>query len=100
MVNFATLTITTVAALSSFVVADNCRSGLAYCGLTLLNMGNYRAQIKDALKASGRPTTETDIYESLFGCIDGNGNIKFLKFCAGYSGCYDRGRGKDDECFT
>lgn len=62
--------------------------------------GNYREQIKSALRSKGRGTAEIDIQESLFRCKGGdNGDIEFMTFCRGV-GCWNRGRGYNDECFS
>ncbi|PTB36169.1 uncharacterized protein TrAFT101_000136 [Trichoderma asperellum] len=87
--------------LSSFTIlalASNCITGLDYCGYNLLGIGNYQAQISDALqKASLDPTNKGIATNTLFHCVGGyNGNIVVIKFCA--NTCADGGPGKSDFC--
>ncbi|KAK3400681.1 hypothetical protein B0T20DRAFT_505060 [Sordaria brevicollis] len=87
------------AALSGIAMADNCKTGLFYCGKGLLNKGNYYTQIVDALNGATppQPTDTTHVRESLFYCVGGpNGDITFQTFCSG--GCKDGGSGKSDHC--
>ena len=125
MVQISFSVVATIAALISGVVADNCRTQYTYCGSSLLGMGqfpfsssrdnqeglnsnstskpagNYREQIIGALMSKGRGFAEIDIQESLFRCKGGpNGDIEFITFCRGSSGCWNRGRGYNDECFS
>jgi hypothetical protein len=39
MVKFAILPLAVLAALAPFAAADNCKTGLNYCGYNLLNIG-------------------------------------------------------------
>ena len=39
MVNFAVLPLTAIAALASLAAANNCKTGLNYCGYNLLGIG-------------------------------------------------------------
>ncbi|RHZ61386.1 hypothetical protein CDV55_103002 [Aspergillus turcosus] len=97
MVKIAILPLTVLAALAPFAAANNCKTGLNYCGYNLLNIGNYGAQVNGALQAAGQPTDDAHIRESLFHCNGGeNGDISFITYCGG--GCTDGGSGRSDYC--
>ncbi|KAH7120018.1 hypothetical protein B0J11DRAFT_73539 [Dendryphion nanum] len=84
-----------IAMLATTVVADNCKTGLNYCGSTLLRVGNYRDQISQALAVAGHPNWSGD--NVLFECLGGSGGaIRFIGGCGG--GCADAGSGKSDFC--
>ncbi|KAM7190126.1 hypothetical protein V8F20_009856 [Naviculisporaceae sp. PSN 640] len=91
-------TITVFATLAALVVADNCKTGLFYCGAGLLSKGNYYSQIVAALEADGQSTDSDHINSSLFHCTGGsNGDIDFQTFC-GSGNCIDGGDGVSDYC--
>ncbi|EAW13739.1 uncharacterized protein ACLA_044590 [Aspergillus clavatus NRRL 1] len=97
MVKVAILPLTLLAALAPFAAADNCKTGLNYCGYNLLNIGNYGAQVNEALVAAHQSTDDGHIRESLFQCNGGsNGDITFITYCGG--GCRDGGSGRSDYC--
>ncbi|EAW15144.1 uncharacterized protein ACLA_058010 [Aspergillus clavatus NRRL 1] len=97
MVKTALLPLALLAALAPFATARNCKTGLNYCGWNLLNIGNYGAQVNGALEASGQPTDDGHIRESLFHCNGGdNGDISFITYCGG--GCRDGGNDRSDYC--
>lgn len=108
----------TLVVLATSVVADNCIGGLSYCSSSLLQkgtktltnicmmsgnkgwlqnaIGNYAAQINQAL-ALAHQTNPQDADKALFFCEGGsNGNIVFTTSCA--NGCEDGGAGNTDYC--
>ncbi|KAJ4322671.1 hypothetical protein N0V84_004696 [Fusarium piperis] len=98
MVKIAAPMFLLTAALASLGEARNCKSGISYCGSTLLNIGDYSNQINKALKSAGQPTNDfTRAQNSLFYCEGGkHGDIRYTKLCPG--GCKDHGNGKSDTC--
>ncbi|QMW42881.1 hypothetical protein AFCA_007085 [Aspergillus flavus] len=97
MVKFTILPLAGIVALASLAAANNCKTGLNYCGYNLLGTGNYGAQANGALKAANQPTDDPHIRESLFHCNGGNnGDISFIQYCGG--GCRDGGSGNSDYC--
>ncbi|KZV78016.1 hypothetical protein EXIGLDRAFT_561353, partial [Exidia glandulosa HHB12029] len=66
------------------VLADSCNRGGVYCGVSLLNKGNYHDHIVQVLQANGQPTDDKHIDDSIFDCLDG-GEIRYRGFCA--NGC-------------
>ncbi|KAL8940230.1 MAG: hypothetical protein Q9211_002377 [Gyalolechia sp. 1 TL-2023] len=95
MVKLAVLFAVGLSALTSLVVADNCKGGLAYCGYGLLNKGNYYNEIVAELQENGQGVDPKHVTESLFNC-GGSGSIRFNKYCG--SGCHDGGSGNSDRC--
>ncbi|GAB1192431.1 hypothetical protein BDV32DRAFT_117298 [Aspergillus pseudonomiae] len=90
-------TLLPLVALATLAAANNCKTSLNYCGYNLLGIGNYAAQINEALKAAGQPTDDAHIRESLFHCNGGNnGDISWITYCGG--SCQDGGSGKSDYC--
>lgn len=124
MVKFATLAVAVIGSLAPMVAADNCKTGLNYCGYNLLNigmlcmmdicalntvhlsrgtglltwtLGNYGSQVNEAVSDAGQPTDNEHTHESLFHCNGGaNGDISFISFCD--AGCKDGGSGNSDSC--
>ncbi|OJK04269.1 hypothetical protein ASPACDRAFT_21780 [Aspergillus aculeatus ATCC 16872] len=98
MVQLASLTVAIIAtSLAPMVAARNCKTGLNYCGYNLLNIGNYAAQINQALSDAKQHIDSAHIHESIFHCNGGsNGDITWLAYCG--SGCQDGGSGKSDFC--
>ncbi|KAJ9205078.1 hypothetical protein DTO164E3_1701 [Paecilomyces variotii] len=97
MVKIAVIPLAALAAFAPLVAANNCKTGLNYCGYNLLNIGNYGAQINEALENAHQPTDDAHIHESLFHCNGGeNGDITFQTYCT--SGCKDGGSGRSDYC--
>ncbi|KAF2728919.1 hypothetical protein EJ04DRAFT_390029, partial [Polyplosphaeria fusca] len=72
-----------------------CEDGFNYCGHHLESLGNYRAQIDQALGQAGQPNDTNHEKNSLFTCVDALGDILFLDFCA--KGCKDH-FGRNDSC--
>ncbi|KAL7948585.1 hypothetical protein V8C42DRAFT_342607 [Trichoderma barbatum] len=96
---FAVLSLAALATLVPSAMARNCKKNLDYCGATLLDIGDYYAQIVSALAAAGKPTDDNWRRKSLFYCAGGpNGEIQFLQFCG--ERCIDAGQGKSDRCYT
>ncbi|KAJ4401335.1 hypothetical protein N0V91_007999 [Didymella pomorum] len=88
----------TLAATTPLVSARNCKTGLDYCGRGLLNIGNYEAQVEQALKDKDRPTDQKHRDDALFYCKGGaNGDIEFQSFC-GENRCVDGGSDNSDWC--
>ncbi|KAL1870364.1 hypothetical protein Plec18167_007498 [Paecilomyces lecythidis] len=97
MVKLSVLSFAVVAVITPLAVANNCKTGLNYCGYNLLNIGNYGPQVNQALEAANEPTDNGHIRESLFHCNGGeNGDITFLTYCG--NGCTDGGSGRSDYC--
>ncbi|EGX88666.1 hypothetical protein CCM_08711 [Cordyceps militaris CM01] len=97
MVNSSVLSLAAVAAIASFAAADNCNTGLRYCGAGLLSKGNYLPQILDELSRVSSPIDKAHIYNTIFYCAGGsNGDIRYVTFCD--RGCRDGGSGHDDFC--
>ncbi|KAK8054196.1 hypothetical protein PG996_013497 [Apiospora saccharicola] len=93
----STTLVAAAAALMAFVqpvVADNCRTNIAYCGYNLLQRGNYRAEIIASLQAAGQPVNEQHINYSLFMC-NGPDDVPFRYYCPN---CVNGGSGKSDYC--
>ncbi|GAW22600.1 hypothetical protein ANO14919_121420 [Xylariales sp. No.14919] len=84
-----------LAAAAGTAVADSCNNGGEYCGQSLLNKGNYYDHIVQVLQASGQPTDNTHVVNSLFHCGSG-GEIFFQSFCG--NGCAGVGSLEDDTC--
>ncbi|KAF2628418.1 hypothetical protein BU25DRAFT_339449 [Macroventuria anomochaeta] len=81
-----------------FASARNCKTGLNYCGRALLSIGNYKAQVNQALKDEGQPTDQKHIDDALFYCKGGdNGDIEFQSFC-GEGRCISGGDNTRDYC--
>ncbi|KAH6995007.1 hypothetical protein EDB80DRAFT_155551 [Ilyonectria destructans] len=96
MVNFIALSIAILAVIVPLAMADNCRTGVIYCGSTLQRRGNYYQQIHDALEESGQVADEAHVNDSLFYCSGGsNGDIVYQTYC---DGCQDGGDGNNDYC--
>ncbi|KAF9890625.1 hypothetical protein FE257_005756 [Aspergillus nanangensis] len=94
---FTSIAVAAVASMASLVVADNCQTGLQYCGYVLLRKGNYYAQIAQALNGAGMPTDPPHIQNTLFQCIGGsNGDIDIIKYCG--AACQDGGNNHSDTC--
>ncbi|KAL5354949.1 hypothetical protein BJX96DRAFT_170205 [Aspergillus floccosus] len=97
MVRITSIALAALSVVAPFAAADNCKTGLNYCGYNLLNIGNYAAQVNGALQAANQPTDYGHIHESLFHCNGGeNGDISYITYCGG--GCQDGGSGKSDYC--
>ncbi|EER25022.1 hypothetical protein CPC735_016230 [Coccidioides posadasii C735 delta SOWgp] len=97
MVKFTSIALAVVGAMASLVAADNCQTGLQYCGYVLLRKGNYYAQIVQALHQAKLPTDPRHVQNTLFQCIGGpNGEIKVIKFCG--AACHDGGNNHSDTC--
>ncbi|GAD93784.1 conserved hypothetical protein [Paecilomyces variotii No. 5] len=97
MAKLAVLAVAVISTLAPMVVADNCKTGLNYCGYNLLNIGNYGPQVNQALSNANQPIDDAHIHESIFHCNGGsNGDITFLAYCSG--GCQDGGSGNSDFC--
>ncbi|EFW19377.1 hypothetical protein D8B26_007612 [Coccidioides posadasii str. Silveira] len=120
MVKFTSIALAVVGAMASLVAADNCQTGLQYCGYVLLRkgklrglahvlpyyswisvltsaLGNYYAQIVQALHQAKLPTDPRHVQNTLFQCIGGpNGEIKVIKFCG--AACHDGGNNHSDTC--
>ncbi|KAF8139569.1 hypothetical protein K438DRAFT_1637272 [Mycena galopus ATCC 62051] len=94
---FATFVVflTTLAAASELEADNSCNAGGVYCGVSLLNKGNYQDHIVQVLEAAGQPTDEAHIDYSLFDCLSG-GNIRFIEYCS--SGCGGTTSKQDDYC--
>lgn len=118
MVSVSRLSLAVMATVASVATADNCNTGLRYCGAGLLSkgtsarlwqtpgmwqitdwspIGNYLPQILDELERVGLPTDRAHIYNTIFFCAGGsNGDIRYYTFCD--RGCRDGGSGHDDFC--
>ncbi|KAE8387819.1 hypothetical protein BDV23DRAFT_174359 [Aspergillus alliaceus] len=72
MIKLAALSLAVLATLAPLAAANNCKTGLNYCGYNLLGIGNYGAQVNGALKAAHQPTDDAHTRESLFLCNGGN----------------------------
>ncbi|KAJ4153575.1 hypothetical protein LMH87_010058 [Akanthomyces muscarius] len=99
MVKINTICLAMMAAAAPLAEARNCNKGLLYCGNTLLAIGNYRAQIDDAVAKAGIRRFKGDdlTTDSLFKCLGGsNGDIEYTNFCR--RGCQNGGSGKNDFC--
>ena len=60
----------------------------------MFSLGNYQAQIDQALADAGQ---STDDGSALFHCVGGaSGVIQYLQTCPG--ACHDAGSGNDDDC--
>ncbi|KAM3448843.1 hypothetical protein MY3296_007474 [Beauveria thailandica] len=72
MVMFNAIFIAMMAAAIPLAEGRNCNTGLLYCGQTLLNIGNYRAQIDAAVAKAGKTRFPGDDYttDSLFKYVD------------------------------
>ncbi|KAJ7892654.1 hypothetical protein B0H13DRAFT_2665636 [Mycena leptocephala] len=82
--------------LATGAIARNCTPNLDYCGRTLLEIGNYQAQIDQALHDAGVGEADGGA-DDLFHCVGGaNGVITFLGFCA--NGCHTNPIGVSDVC--
>jgi hypothetical protein len=99
--------------LATGAIARNCTPNLDYCGRTLLEIGmcrvlllwtrrthlrigNYQAQIDQALHDAGVGEADGGA-DDLFHCVGGaNGVIAFLGFCA--NGCRTNPIGVSDVC--
>ncbi|KAJ6474876.1 hypothetical protein C8R45DRAFT_1217260 [Mycena sanguinolenta] len=86
---------TTLAAASELVADQSCNAGGVYCGVSLLNKGNYQDHIVQVLEANGQSTDEAHIDYSLFDCLSG-GEIRFIEFCS--NGCGGTTSTADDYC--
>ncbi|OAA73673.1 hypothetical protein ISF_00574 [Cordyceps fumosorosea ARSEF 2679] len=86
------------AAVAAPVAADNCKTGLYYCGYNLLSIGAYFMQIDEALERAGICTSHANVDDSLFYCVGGgNGAISHVKVCD-KGKCHDGGGGNNDYC--
>ncbi|KAJ3481225.1 hypothetical protein NLG97_g7874 [Lecanicillium saksenae] len=86
-----------LAALAPLALARDCTGGLTYCGATLLDIGNYRAQIVQALEAVGNPTSEDWVTRTLFYCTGFSGGaIEFRQACGPH--CTNAGTNMNDYC--
>ncbi|EMR62649.1 hypothetical protein MGN70_010943 [Eutypa lata] len=91
----STAVLTTIFATAAVVFADSCNRGGVYCGISLLNKGNYRDHIIQVLLANGQPTDEAHIQNSLFDCVS-DGNINYVQYCG--NGCGGTGSTDPDFC--
>ncbi|KAH8693678.1 hypothetical protein BGW36DRAFT_383509 [Talaromyces proteolyticus] len=97
MFKLATLAVAVIGTLAPMVAADNCKTGLNYCGYNLLAIGSYGNQVNQALSNAGQPTDDAHSRESIFHCNGGaNGDITYTNYCSG--GCQDGGSGNSDYC--
>ncbi|KAL2827736.1 hypothetical protein BDW59DRAFT_143757 [Aspergillus cavernicola] len=97
MVKLAALAVAVISTVAPMVAADNCHTGLNYCGYNLLNIGDYGSQVNGALSDASQPIDNAHIHESIFHCNGGsNGDISWLAYCEG--GCLDGGSGNSDYC--
>ncbi|KAL6890036.1 hypothetical protein GGI43DRAFT_416226 [Trichoderma evansii] len=87
-----------LSAFTTLALAANCTPGLDYCGFNLLGIGNYQAQITDALQKASLDSSNKGVStNTLFHCVGGqNGDIVVIKFCT--NRCVDGGPGKSDFC--
>ncbi|KFY44048.1 hypothetical protein V494_01672 [Pseudogymnoascus sp. VKM F-4513 (FW-928)] len=91
-----TLIATVVAVFAASAIADNCKPGLNYCGKTLRAVGNYQAQIDQAVFDAGQQLLNNGLGD-LFYCVGGNnGVIRWKSHCG--NGCVDGGRDHSDYC--
>ncbi|RFN45234.1 hypothetical protein FIE12Z_10515 [Fusarium flagelliforme] len=96
MVKLLNLSVAAIALLAPIAEASDCTAGLRYCGYVLLRLGNYDAQIRQALSDGGKPINDDWIKNSYFDCIGGNGGlIKWLNKC---KACVDNRYGNSDTC--
>ncbi|KAJ4006115.1 hypothetical protein NW752_001365 [Fusarium irregulare] len=96
MVKLLNLSVAAAALLTPIAEARDCTTGLRYCGYVLLKVGNYDAQIRQALSDGGHPINDDWIKYSYFDCIGGYGGlIKWLDKC---KGCVDSPEGNSDVC--
>ncbi|KAJ7735436.1 hypothetical protein B0H14DRAFT_2639192 [Mycena olivaceomarginata] len=72
---------TTLASAGVLEARESCNCGGVYCGVSLLNKGNYREHIKQVLSQKHQPQDEVHINYSLFNCLSG-GEIMFIEYCS------------------
>ncbi|KAF2839717.1 hypothetical protein M501DRAFT_1030919 [Patellaria atrata CBS 101060] len=96
-------TVAIVLSTSAVALADNCRTGLNYCSQTLMNKGNYQAQLDQAAFDYNKSWMQYDQAQPgggqglLFTCRGGrNGLIEFVRNCP--NGCIDAGDWTSDYC--
>ncbi|KAK5652707.1 hypothetical protein OQA88_10301 [Cercophora sp. LCS_1] len=95
MVKFSVLALAAASVLP-LASAEPCKTGLYYCGSTLMKIGDYGDEIRAELTKNGYPHLVVYGNNSLYSCgVGGKGWIGLVKMC---DECVDGGAGKSDYC--